>query len=205
MEIKSITANWAKHKTSTNGQSDEEKQFSIHEPRRNPWHHSCVIRRTIRRNRLPGALRAFDSATSLSLLRYQTQNPTIQRPGSTWLRPTSHMNKLEKDDALRARRPTPARTDQPEPAGCATLLDEELLATPTVLSMTPTRQSGRVFGITSNTLALSGQRPCIDRYGGAPTAAGWGEDCWTGPPISSPPGHDPSHCSDTPTYILTCT
>ena len=36
---------------------------------------------------------------------------------------------------------------------------------------------------------LSGhsQSPYMGRYGGAPTAAGWGEDCWTGPPISSPP------------------
>ena len=31
--------------------------------------------------------------------------------------------------------------------------------------------------------ARSGQRSCIGRYGGAPKAAGWGEDCWTGPPI----------------------
>ena len=48
---------------------------------------------------------------------------------------------------------------------------------------------------------LSGhsQSPYMGQYGGAPTASGWGEDCWTGPPISSPPGHDPSHCSDTPT------
>ena len=23
----------------------------------------------------------------------------------------------------------------------------------------------------------------MGRHGGAPTAAGWGEDCWTGPPI----------------------
>ena len=47
----------------------------------------------------------------------------------------------------------------------------------------------------------SSQRPYHDlgRYGGAPTAAGWGEDCWTGPTISPPPGSAPSHCSDTPT------
>ena len=37
--------------------------------------------------------------------------------------------------------------------------------------------------------------------GGAPTAAGWGEDCRTGPPISppGPRGSAPSHCSDTDT------
>ena len=43
------------------------------------------------------------------------------------------------------------------------------------------------------------QSPYMGRYGCAATAAGWGEDCWTGPPISSLPGHVPSHCSDTPT------
>ena len=72
-------------------------------------------------------------------------------------------------------------------------------AAPTVLSMTPTRQSGGVFGITSNTLVRSSKRQYIGWYGGAPTAAGWGEGCWTGPPISSPPGSAPSHCSYPPT------
>ena len=61
-------------------------------------------------------------------------------------------------------------------------------ATPTVLSMTATRPSGWVFGITCNTLVRSSQRPYMGRHGGAPTAAGWGEDCWTGSPISPPPG-----------------
>ena len=56
-----------------------------------------------------------------------------------------------------------------------------------------------LFGITSNTLVQSSQRPYMGRYGGAPTAASWGEDCWTGPPISLPPRRAPSHCSDTPT------
>ena len=42
---------------------------------------------------------------------------------------------------------------------------------------------------------LSGhsQSPYMGLYGGAPTAAGWGEDCWTEPPISSLSGRDPSH------------
>ena len=48
-------------------------------------------------------------------------------------------------------------------------------------------------------LSGHGQNPYMGQCGGAPTAAGWGEDCSTGPPISSPPGYDPSHCSDTPT------
>ena len=34
----------------------------------------------------------------------------------------------------------------------------------------------------------------MGRYGGAPTAAGWGEGCWTAPPISPPPGSAPSNC-----------
>ena len=52
-------------------------------------------------------------------------------------------------------------------------------ATPTVLSMTPTRPSGGVFGITCNTLVRSSQRPYVGLYFGAWTAAGWGEDCWS--------------------------
>ena len=50
-----------------------------------------------------------------------------------------------------------------------------------------------------NTLVRSSQRPCMGRYCGAPTAAGWGEDCWTRPPISPPPGSALSHRSDTQT------
>ena len=42
--------------------------------------------------------------------------------------------------------------------------------------------------LTFNTFVRSSQRPCMSSYGGAPTAAGWCEDCWTGPPTSSPPG-----------------
>ena len=38
--------------------------------------------------------------------------------------------------------------------------------------------------------------PVRCRGTGAPTAAAWGEDCWTGPPIP-PPGSAPSHCSNT--------
>ena len=34
-----------------------------------------------------------------------------------------------------------------------------------------------IFGITFNTLVRSSQRPYIGRYGGAPTAAGWGKGC----------------------------
>ena len=52
-------------------------------------------------------------------------------------------------------------------------------------------------------ILLSGhsQSPYMGRYGGAPTAAGWGEDCWTGPPISPPPRSDPSHYSDVTTHM----
>ena len=47
--------------------------------------------------------------------------------------------------------------------------------------MTPTRPTGGVFGITSesNTLVRSSQRPYVGLYFGAWTAAGWGEDCWS--------------------------
>ena len=61
-------------------------------------------------------------------------------------------------------------------------------------SSTPTNLFGitcnrpGMFGITCNTLVRSSQRPYMGRHGGAPTAAGWGEDCWTGSPISPPPG-----------------
>ena len=46
------------------------------------------------------------------------------------------------------------------------------------------RETVKLFGITSNTLVQSSQRPYMGMYCGAPTAAGWGEDCRTGPTIS---------------------
>ena len=42
-------------------------------------------------------------------------------------------------------------------------------------------------------LARAGNREYIlGPAGGAPAATGWGEDCWTGPPIPSPPGNAPT-------------
>ena len=111
-----------------------------------------------------------------------------------------------KGDAPRARRPTPPRTDQPEPARCATRRDDNSReryctwpATPTVLRMTPTRPSGGVLGYSSpilEPLAILQSYLVGDHvWAGTaaprrlrPSPAGRGEDCWNGPPISPPPG-----------------
>ena len=81
-EINPSNAQCSRHRNRKKLRRGNQMRRSSFLPTRNTTHLSSAPRRLTRRSGRPGVLRAFEHATSRSLLRCRTWNPTIRR--STW-------------------------------------------------------------------------------------------------------------------------
>ena len=145
--------------------TDEDSDDELFPAQETSMRTSRATRMVHHRDVRPGALRAFIRASTWSPLRSRILTTATTRR-SIW----AILKRVDAPLAVRLRlgRTSGVRYSsgrQPSIALRHIAVDAYL---------TPTRPSGGVFGITSNTLARSSQRPCMGRYGGAPTSVGWG-------------------------------